>query len=201
MSSLLDIPYQVIISAADSQIAFDATVQETHAGKLDITEHPVERGADVSDHAKKAPDSLQISGIISDTPILLNGADKQPSVPGGDPERRAQQAYDEFVRLQDTAALLEVATEIRTYSDMMIESISVIRDATKRHILDIGLGLRVFRRASVETIEAPQPVEPAHKPKGKGGRKPKKDPPKEVEEKSTSLFEDIAGAVSGIGGG
>lgn len=201
MTSLLDIPYQVVITAPDSQIAFDATVSETHTGKLDITEHPVEVGADVSDHAKKAPDALQISGIVSDTPILLNFEDRQPIIPGGDPDTRAKNAYDEFVRLQDTAVLLEVATEIRDYADMMIESISVTRDASKRHILDIGLGLRQFRRATVETVDAPEPAEPAHKRKRKQGRKQKKEPKKEVETKQTSILQDIAGAISGFGGG
>lgn len=201
MTSLLRKPFQVIIAAADSQIAFDATVSESHTGKLEVTEHPVETGADVSDHARKAPDSLQISGIISDTPILLNIEDRQPSVEGTDPDARARAAYDEFRRLQDTAALLEVTTEMRLFSDMMIESISVSRDASKRHILDIGLGLRQFRRATVQSVPAPEPVEPTHKDKIDQGRKPKKPPKKEVETKQTSIFQDIAGAISGFGGG
>lgn len=200
MSSLFDVPYQVVITAADSQIAFDATVSEQHKSTLTITEHPVEVGANVSDHAQKEPDAITIQGIISDTPILLNVEDRQPSVPGGDPDNRAQQAFIEFQRLQDIAALLEVATELRDYSDMMIESIAVTKDKDRRHILDISLDLRAFRRASVETVEAPEPTEPVHKKKRKQGRKQKKEPSKEVETKSESAFEAIANALGGIGG-
>lgn len=191
MTSLLTVPFQVVISSDDSQIAFDATVSERHQGKLTVTEHPVETGANITDHAQKEPDVLDISGIISNQPILLNIVEQlQPSIPGGDPNNRAQDAYTEFQRLQDTAALLEVATEMRDYSNMMITSISVNREARTRNILDIGLSLREFKIASVETIEAPEPVEPVHKNKRKQGRKQTKKPKTEVEEKQSSVLAD-----------
>lgn len=200
MTSLLDVPFQVIISAPDSQIAFDATVTEQHESKLTITEHPVEAGASVSDHAQKEPDAITINGIVSQHPILLNAdTNTPPAIPGGDPQNRVQQAFDEFQRLQDVAALLAVTTEIRVYKDMMIESISVARDSTKRYILDIGLGLRAFRRASVRTVDAPEPIEPAHKPGQNNGRKQKKQPSKAVEEK-TSVLQDVINFATGAGG-
>lgn len=188
MTSLFNTPYQVVISSDDSQIAFDATVSERHEGKMTITEHPVEKGANVADHAQREPDVIDINGIVSNHPILLNFVeDLQPIVPGGDPENRAQDAFDEFTRLKDTAALLSVATEIRDYTDMMIQSVSVTRDAPRRHILDMGLTLREFRRASVESIAAPEPVEPVHKPRQDDGRKNTKEATPEVEEKTTVL--------------
>lgn len=193
MSSLLDIPYQVVISAEDSQIAFDATVSERHRHELKVTEHPVEEGASVSDHAQLEPDVLDIQGIISNTPILLNVEDNiQPSIPGGNPDNRAQDAYNEFLRLQQTAALLEVATEIRDYSDMMITSISVPREKGSRHILDIGLTLQAFRKATVESVAAPQPIEPVHRSKAKNGRQNLKTPQKQVEQKTESALEAFA---------
>lgn len=206
MTSLLDIPYQVVITSDDSQIAFDATVSEKHTGKMTITEHPVEQGANVADHAQREPDALDIQGIVSNTPILLNFDETvQPSIPGGDPYNRAQDAYDEFNRLKDTAALLDVATEIRDYTDMMIESVSVTRDAPKRHILDIALGLREFRKASVESILAPEPIKKTHKGgAGRGadnGRQNTNDPKPEVEAKAESALEAFANAVDRRRGG
>ena len=202
MTSLFDTSYQVVISSDDSQIAFDATVTEQHKHELAITEHPVEDGANVADHARKLPDAIDIQGIISNHPILLNFTeDLQPSVPGGDPNNRAQDAYDEFVRLQSTAALLDVTTELRDYTDMMITAISVRRDKTTRDILDIGLTLREFRKATVESTEAPEPVEPVHKGKTNKGRQQKKDPAPEVEEKSESVLESAANALDKIRGG
>jgi hypothetical protein len=125
----------------------------------------------------------------------------QPSIPGGDPNNRAQDAFDEFNRLKDTAALLTVATEVRDYIDMMIESISVTRDAPKRHILDIGLGLREFRRASVESIAAPQPAKKTHRGPQDDGRNNDKDPAPEVEQKAESALEAFANASDRERGG
>jgi hypothetical protein len=125
----------------------------------------------------------------------------KPSVPGGDPNNRAQEAYNEFRRLQESVALLEVDTEIRDYTDMVITSISVARDASKRFILDIGLTLRQFRKATTRSVPAPEPIEPTHKPEGKGGNKNKKTPPTEVEEKANSVLEDAANALDLIRGG
>ena len=201
MSSLLAIPYQVVIQAADSQIAFDCTVKERHSHKLTVTDHPVEENASVADHARKEPDGLDLQGLISNQPILLNAAeDLQPSVPGTDPKNRAKAAYIEFCRLQDTVALLTVSTEMRVYQNMVIESIAVDRDKTTRNILDIGLSLRPFRTASVETVAAPEPIDPVHKVKRDQGRKQTKPAKPEVETKSTSLLESISNALGQVGG-
>lgn len=200
MTSLFNTPFQVVISSDDSQIAFDCTVNENHTDTLTITEHPVETGANVSDHAQKEPDSLTLQGIISNQPILLNLVDDlQPSVPGGTPGNRAQDAYNEFLRLQQTASLLKVTTELRNYQNMMIQDINVRRDKTTRNILDIGLTLREFRRATVETTDAPEPTEPVHRTRTNQGRKQKKKPAPEVEEKTTSVAGQIINFFSGAG--
>ena len=199
MTSSVDTPYQVVISSDASQIAFDATVSERHQSKLTVTEHPVEKGANVSDHARKEPDVIDINGIISNHPILLNfDEDLQPSVVGTSPFERAQSAFNEFQRLQNTAALLTVSTETRIYENMMIVSLAAPKDAAKRFILDISLTLREFRRASVETIDAPEPIEPVHKGKRKQGRKQTKPAAAEVEEK-TSVLQGLINSALGAG--
>ena len=198
MTSLLTVPFQVVIEADDSQIAFDCTVSEQHSDTLEVTEHPVEEGADVADHARKMPDVLTLQGIISNQPILLNVADDlQPSVPGGSPDNRAQDAYDEFRRLQAAASLLTVKTELRDYESMVITTITTNRDKTTRNILDVSLSLREFRKATVESVEAPEPVEPVHRGRRKQGRKQKKPAKPEVEEKQTSLLGNIINAIGG----
>src|SRR5713101_5273233 len=58
-------------------ITIDATLQEVHKADAEVTEHPVELGADITDHVRPKPVELRIEGIISDTPIddsLLNAA-------------------------------------------------------------------------------------------------------------------------------
>lgn len=196
MTSTAELPYKVVISAEDSQIAFDACISEQHNSKATVTSHPIERGADVTDHVQQDPDGLVLNGIISDTPILLNvETDLEPSVPGTDPQRRAHAAYKEFRRLKEAASLLEVTTELHDYADMVITAISVTRDKTKRFILDIGLTLTPIRKVKTESVDAPEPRDPVHKARRKGGQKPKSKPKTAVEQKGESLFEDIANAL------
>lgn len=200
MTSLIGTPYLTVLTADDSRITFDCVVNENHNDTLTITEHPVEEGANVADHAQKEPDEVTLSGIISNQPILLQGVDTlQPSVPGGTPENRAQDAYNEFRRLQESAKLLTLETEIRDYENMLIKSIAVQRDKTTRNILDIGLTLREFRKATVESVEAPEPVEPVHRGRRQQGRKQNKPASPEVEEKQTSVLGGIINALSGAG--
>jgi hypothetical protein len=47
---------------------FDSLVAETHEDTLTITDHPVEEGVDVADHAREEPTRLTIEGFVSNVP-------------------------------------------------------------------------------------------------------------------------------------
>jgi len=182
-----------ILSDDGGGVALDATITQTHSGSQTITEHPVEEGANVTDHSLKDPDKLQLVGVVSDYPILRDiNAGPEPAIIGGDPDRRSQQAYFELVRFKNEARLLQVVTELREYTDMMIDSISVPKDRATRHNITVTIGLKEFRKASLESVEAPQPSEPVHKKRRNNGRKPKKKPKTEVEEKADGILESWA---------
>lgn len=52
-------------------LLFDAATEETLTLENDVTEHPVEQGADISDHIREKPDTLTISGVVGDCVIAL----------------------------------------------------------------------------------------------------------------------------------
>jgi hypothetical protein len=52
-------------------ILIDVTMSETTNLEAEITEHPVEDGPDVTDHVRPKPISIDIEGIISETPLTL----------------------------------------------------------------------------------------------------------------------------------
>lgn len=65
-------------------IRIDATVSETHAYVNQVTDHPVERGANITDHVRPEPRRLSLVGFISNAPQFLpadhvNGAQEQVS--------------------------------------------------------------------------------------------------------------------------
>ena len=61
-------------TGADGQtysVALDATLSRVHESTNTVTEHPVESGANMSDHIRPDLETLAIEGVISNTPILL----------------------------------------------------------------------------------------------------------------------------------
>lgn len=59
-------------------VEIDAILSEGHSATADVTRHPVERGADVSDHIVPHPKTLEIVGAVSDFPVIPHG----PGSPG-----------------------------------------------------------------------------------------------------------------------
>ena len=181
----------------DLTIEFDVTTSETHTGSTTPTDHPVESGATVSDHAIDQPDELELSGMVSNTPVLALASERSRSVLGGPSSARANDAYAEIVRTRKAKTLVSVETELKTYSNMLIVGESVTRDKDTRRILDITVRFREFRTATVESTAAPVPVSTVDSAEPDLGRKQPAPAPAEVEAESTTLLEDFAGLFEG----
>lgn len=52
-------------------IRVDATVQAAHMYVNTVTDHPVERGANITDHVRPDPVRLNLVGVVSNAPISL----------------------------------------------------------------------------------------------------------------------------------
>lgn len=56
-------------SSVTASIFLDATVSEDFENPSELTQHPVENGADIGDHIILKPRRLTIEGVISDAPL------------------------------------------------------------------------------------------------------------------------------------
>ncbi len=196
-ASDLGIPFRASIIAGAGAIEFDATTREQHTGETRLTEHPVEEGSAVSDHALDQPDTLTLDVIISNNPIvLLASLNAQPIKAGGDPKTRAEEAYEEFDRLKRTAATLIVTTKLRTYEDMILVGLSTTRDASSDEILQITLSFREFRKATVEFERVRAPDDTVSSEPSNLGRKQTTEADPEVDEQAQSLLGSLAGFAS-----
>ncbi|HKI86168.1 MAG TPA: hypothetical protein VKA53_05445, partial [Thermoanaerobaculia bacterium] len=55
-------------------IEFDAVVRVVHDGQSQVTRHPVEASAKLSDHSVPEPRGIQlVDAVVSDFPLLLPG--------------------------------------------------------------------------------------------------------------------------------
>ena len=84
----------------------------------DVTEHPVEDGADVADHVRARPVNLTIEGIVSDTPIGTV-ADEREGV-----ALPSQEAYSRLLEMSRAREPVTIQTDDRgTFENMILASL------------------------------------------------------------------------------
>lgn len=115
--------------------------EEAHHDELAITDHPVERGAFISDHAFKLPAQLILRCGWSNS--------SQWQTIG---EGYIDQVYDALLALQAEAEPFSVFTGKRLYDNMLIHSLTVTTDQHSENILEVTARLREV--IIVETVEA-----------------------------------------------
>lgn len=117
-------PYALISHGARSigTIIPDVVVEELHHDLMMITQHPVETGATISDHAFKMPSTVQITGGFSNSTAQAVGY--------------VQFVYQEFLALQASRVPFDVATGKRQYTNMLIADIGVTTDSKSEFALN-----------------------------------------------------------------
>ncbi|WP_203421490.1 phage baseplate protein [Brevibacillus borstelensis] len=126
---------------------FDAFLRSTHTSRLTITEHPVQTGAAVTDHAFLQPKELTMEIGMSDVATGL--------VPGQFTGgwSRSVQAFKVLQELQALRVPLQVHTRLGLYQNMLIEEISAPDDFTTLYGLRCTVTLREIIVAQVRTVK------------------------------------------------
>ncbi len=108
-------------------IQLDALLSEKFTERVQTTEHPVETGADPTDHARVLPGVLQLEAVITNTPIPKGDRDERgPAQQGrGGYAARTYKALQALVM----GRAITVETPARTYSDMQITELARSRDS------------------------------------------------------------------------
>lgn len=167
-------PANILIQDSPSLIlTFDAAIQENHSGESDVTEYPVEEGADNADHVRPKPLSFRMEAMVSDFPIIVGFPNSQPegSNTGASSGSRVQDAYGFLEKARLKPSLVTVFTKFRTYDDMVIQSISVSRSSREGRSAVFDLSFRQIKFGQVELTKAPRPSRTNRKPKENKGAK------------------------------
>lgn len=126
----------IALSKALGPVALDVTVREVHESDLRITRHPVEFGADVSDHAIIEPKRLTLDAVTG-------------SRPGGPAAIAA--SFQALTRLQESREPIAVVTALSLYRNMLIERVTVDRDRMNGRVLAFRAELREVVIVDTET--------------------------------------------------
>jgi hypothetical protein len=141
-------------------ITLDAVISSTITHQIDVTDHEVERGANIADHARIKPRTLSLQCLISNTPtpgqqanrvIKLVGVDFRSNVSGDQATKSpgyARAAYDELLRLRAASEIVSVVTDLDRFESMLITNISIPRDARTGDALSFTVELKEIRLVS-----------------------------------------------------
>ena len=151
-------------------IQVDTTLEEQYEDVLEITEHPVQVGAQIADHSFKRPMQVVLRcgwsdsnasaaiGAVSNL-FSANGssASTNGSFTGGSMAASDYIAgiYSQLLQLQESRQTFSVTTGLRLYDDMLITSIRVRRDVTTSTALMVEAMLRQVILVDTQTATVP----------------------------------------------
>ncbi|MDE1905301.1 MAG: hypothetical protein KGH75_02465 [Rhodospirillales bacterium] len=120
----------------------DVTIEESHRDELVITEHPVEQGAQVSDHAYKAPaEVIARYGWSNSNASLAGGvAGLLGQTVTNAPD--VAEVYQTLLALQASRQPFDLITGKRVYNNMLIRSLQLHTDAATENALMVTAVMR-----------------------------------------------------------
>lgn len=126
-------------------------ISEKHNDTLEITEHPVEVGAAISDHAYRRPSEVVMQVGFAGGGSLLDFLDTTSI--GLSAGLSPKETYQELLDLQSSRVPFDVVTGKRIYSNMLIRALEVTTDRTSENVLSAVLTLREVIITSTTTTQ------------------------------------------------
>lgn len=187
---MAEVPRAIVITAIDT-IEIDACLDESHTLANTVTDHPVEDGANISDHSRPNPDVVSLHCYVSNTPLSVTQVKR--SVRSGDvsfttsaeaearpsPSEisgRGQSAYLKLLKLRNEGTLIQVVTSLRTYGlssteGMMIQDITIPRSRENFDGLEFTVNLKQVRIVKNRQTTDQKQKDPQTRKKNKKGQK------------------------------
>lgn len=180
----------------------DATPSETHSYSADVTDHAVEKGANVSDHVRMKPLNLRLECIFTDYPLVRDNKNRigndigvgtlsstaalelkafKPSGTGNNItknpfEGRWKTLFSELQTMQTNGTLIQVLTTPKTYDNMVITDISAPRDKDSKGAIKFSLSLKQIRVVQTQQIIIPKAKSNSGKKAVNSGKQEAKTP-------------------------
>jgi hypothetical protein len=143
LSGGLTNPYRAI-----DTIISDVVITESAVDKVSLTKHPVEYGAQISDHAIIEQPQLTINVGFSDSGSYIG---------------YVQDAYAEFLSLKDALAPVMVYTGKRVFYNMFVTGLSTTTDKETENVLHLTVtmeGLLLVQLTAATVSPAAQQANP-----------------------------------------
>lgn len=140
--ALLDDAFALLMSGSRQigTLIPDVVIREISKDEMVITDHPVERGAAISDHAFLRNAEIEMQIAWSDSTGGYVGY--------------ANDAYNELIALQGLREPFDVSTGSRRYRNMLLSSVAMTKDEKTENIALISARLREVIIVNTQTTGA-----------------------------------------------
>ncbi len=120
----------------------DAALTENHNLSADVTEFPVEDGSTISDHVIVKPRQYSCTGVISNSPLAAIAALRNAAT---EPATEGRQILEAIL---ETKKVITIQTTLRSYANMVMESLSFEESSTTGDALRFAAS---FRQITITT--------------------------------------------------
>jgi len=125
-------------------LELDVVLEEQHEYDSEVTQYPIESGESISDHVNLNPVRLTMRGFITQTPVQFLDTN---TILGND---LVQTAFDKLVEIRDNKDVIDVISGLKVYSDMIMNRLSIPRDARTGQSLQFTAGfVQIKKTASI----------------------------------------------------
>lgn len=138
-------------------IEIQATLEENLSDTMQVTEHPVEKGASITDHSYMRPSEVVLHcGWSNSSAQALLGA-SSALVNGGGPSRSdyISGIYTQLQALQQSRERFTITTSKRLYTDMLITGMQVTTDHRTNDSLMVSITCRQVIIVSTRATSMP----------------------------------------------
>jgi len=138
--SLTEPPIPATIVPRRSIGPFNATltIEEIATDELEITQHPVQQGSAITDHAYMKPATVNVKIVFSDEDAPL------------------AETYEKMRQLQASREPFDVVTGKRSYKNMLFKSLGQTNDVRTEFVLSINATLQEVFITSLEVVSVPE---------------------------------------------
>jgi hypothetical protein len=168
--------------AAIGEVILDVAISETHSLQNRATDHPVESGCSIVDHIQALPDSIQLEGVISNTPTAFLGT------PFFDSGNYVDEAFRQLEELMKSGQPVQIVTSLKTYRNMALENLTIHRTAANSDALCFSCSAKQIRMVESKIISLPKPKMKRAQSKKSLGKQPAVKAPEAVAQKAKSLL-------------
>lgn len=113
------------------------TIEEVASDELEITQHPVQQGASITDHAYVKPATLSVKMMWNDDDAPLS------------------ETYQKLLILQASREPFDIITGKRIYQNMLFKSLGLTTDVLTENVLSINADFVEIFITALEVVSVP----------------------------------------------